>query len=60
MLIVVCDNTEIAEYFFRQISGEHLEDVVITEGKKKGKTEKQTVYRSSPFRELANSAMRKS
>lgn len=59
VLIVVCDNTEIAEYFFRQISGEHLEEVVVREGKKKGQTEKQTVYRDSAFREFANSAMRK-
>jgi type III restriction enzyme len=29
--IVVCDNTEIAEVFFRQISGEHEEDIVTAE-----------------------------
>jgi len=59
VLIVVCDNTEIAEYFYQQISGEHVEEVVLKEGRKKGQTEKRTVYGDSAFREFSNSSMRK-
>jgi len=44
VLIVVCDNTEISKVFYEKISGEHVEEVVITAGKKKGKSEERTVY----------------
>ncbi len=63
VLIVVCDNTEIADYFYRKISGESESDVVTLEDieeveneepeveeettSKKGKAKKQTVYGES-------------
>ena len=63
VLIVVCDNTEIADYFYRKISGESESEVVTLEDiedveneeaeeeeettSKKGKAKKQTVYGES-------------
>ena len=41
VLIIVCDNTQIAEYFFQQISGERIEDV---EGNRSKKKQTRTVY----------------
>lgn len=45
VLIIVCDNTDVAEVFYRHISGEHEEEVEIegSKGRKK-KTELQTKY----------------
>ena len=54
-IIIVCDNTDIAELFYRNISGEDeieivnenlddIEDVEIEEGKKKKKPKTKTVY----------------
>lgn len=43
VLIIVCDNTDIAEYFYRQISGEHIEETVEQKGKRKTK-KRITVY----------------
>jgi len=55
VLIVVCDNTEIAEVFFREISGERVEEVVVKEGKKAGETAKHTVHgESAVLAEFAN------
>jgi type III restriction enzyme len=51
VMIVVCDNTEIAEVFFRNISGEQQVEVVRPDGK----TEKRTVFGPSEvLPELAN------
>lgn len=54
VLIVVCDNTQIAEVFFRKISGEREVEVPSESGKKKVK---KTLYGSNEigFPELANS-----
>ena len=41
VLIIVCDNTKIAEYFFQRISGERIEDV---EGNRSKKKQTRTVY----------------
>ena len=74
VMIVVCDNTEIADYFFRKISGETESEVVTAEdieaeeegedeeeettSKKKGK--KQIVYgRSAILSEFQNTKDRK-
>ncbi|MFQ5436557.1 MAG: restriction endonuclease, partial [Anaerolineae bacterium] len=43
VLIVVCDNTDIAELFYRHISGEHIEETVAQKGKRKV-TKRVTVY----------------
>ena len=43
VLIIVCDNTDIAEYFYRKISGEQVVEVVEQSGEKTRKR-KQTVY----------------
>lgn len=53
VLIVVCDNTEIAEVVFQKISGEKTIEVPSDDGKK---TVKQTVFDegSAVFPELAN------
>ena len=72
VLIVVCDNTEIADFFYRKISGEYesdevtLQDVEDVEneaedeeeaGPKKGKTKKKVVYGPSEvLPEFANTA----
>jgi len=37
VMIVVCDNTKLAEYTFEHISGEHLEDYTDAKGKKRKK-----------------------
>ncbi|QEL17385.1 BPTD_3080 family restriction endonuclease [Limnoglobus roseus] len=74
VLIVVCDNTDIADYFFRKISGESEADIVTpqdveeveagedeepTPGKKE-KAKKQVVYgKSEILDEFANAAARK-
>ncbi len=51
VMIVVCDNTEIARVFYEAISGEKEEESV----RKDGKTETRTVYGPSEiFPELAN------
>src|SRR5262249_22771526 len=50
VMIVVCDNTDIAEVFFEKISGERLVEVP----SEKGKTETRTVYNGSSFQYLAN------
>lgn len=51
VMIVVCDNTEIAKVFFQAISGEKQEEVARPDGK----SEKQTVYGPSEvLPELAN------
>ena len=47
VLIIVCANTDIAEYFYQKISGERVEDVVddsATSGKSKKKNRTKTVY----------------
>lgn len=44
VMIIVCDNTDVAELFYQNISGEHEEEFEITGGKGKAKTEKRTVY----------------
>jgi type III restriction enzyme len=74
VLIVVCDNTDIADYFYRKISGESeseavtLQDVEDVEGgeeedgekSKKGKAKKQVVYgQSAVLKEFANTPARK-
>ena len=53
VLIVVCDNTEIANIFFKKISGEREEEIPQPNGRSK----KETVYEpaSSLLPELANS-----
>ena len=54
VLIVVCDNTQVAQVFFEKISGERTVEVPSEDGKK---TEQRTVYEGSSigFPELANS-----
>ncbi len=43
VMIIVCDNTNIAEHFFEKISGEEVSEVVEENGKQgKGKKKKQT------------------
>jgi type III restriction enzyme len=74
VLIVVCDNTEIADYFYRKISGESdseevtLEDVEEVENEeaeedatpRKGKAKKRIVYGPGEILpELANTPTRK-
>jgi type III restriction enzyme len=75
VLIVVCDNTEIADYFYRKISGESESDIVTLEDvedveneeeeeedttAKKGKAKKQTAFGDSAvLPEFANTAKRK-
>jgi type III restriction enzyme len=74
VLIVVCDNTDIADYFYRKISGESeseavtLQDVEDVEGGeeegdgtgKKEKAKKQVVYgKSAILKEFANTPARK-
>lgn len=55
VLIVVCDNTDIAEHFYRKISGEQVVEVLEQNGKKT-RTRKQTVYgQGALFPELSNS-----
>ena len=47
VLIIVCDNTDIAEYFYRMISGEREVDVLVENGsskKSKKKTETKIEY----------------
>jgi type III restriction enzyme len=52
VMIVVCDNVDIAEVFLQEISGERVVEVPSEDGKK---TENTTVYRGSPkFPVLAN------
>lgn len=53
VMIVVCDNTEIAKVFFQEISGEREEEVVQPDGR----TKKEIVYASDAalLTELANS-----
>ena len=51
VLIVVCNNTEVAELFFQQISGERIEDVPDDDGK----PVPTTVYSDSKFPLLQNS-----
>src|SRR5262249_52389759 len=52
VMIVVCDNVDIAEVFFQEISGERVVEVLSEDGKKK---ETRTGYRGSPkFPVLAN------
>jgi type III restriction enzyme len=43
VMIIVCDNTDLAEIFFRNISGEREEEVSVEEGGKR-KVIKRTVY----------------
>jgi type III restriction enzyme len=74
VLIVVCDNTDIADYFYRKISGESESDLVTLEdvedveagedehepAEKKGKAKKQTVFGASAILpEFANTSTRK-
>lgn len=51
VLIVVCNNTDVAEYFFRQISGERIEQVPGDDGD----PEATTVFDESKFPLLQNS-----
>ena len=57
VLIVVCDNTDVAQLFFEKISGETVEEVEETGGRG-GKTVKRKIKRYNPvgvsFPELAN------
>lgn len=46
VLIVVCDNTDLAEVFFRKISGEELIETIELDAKGKEKTVTKTVYGS--------------
>jgi type III restriction enzyme len=72
VLIVVCDNTEIADYFYRKISGEQdaeevtledVEEVEATEEEetpKRGKAKKKVIYGPSHIlKEFANTPERK-
>ena len=75
VMIVVCDNTDLAEIFYEKISGESEEDLVTQEdveealegdaesngnGRKKGKVKTRTVFGdSSVLAELANIPTRK-
>ena len=60
VLIVVCADTDIAEYFYQRISGEREEEVVDDSSageKRKKKKETKTVYgQDAIFPELANGA----
>lgn len=47
VMIIVCDNTDVAELFYQNISGEHEEEFDVVAGKGKAKTEKRTVYSAS-------------
>lgn len=51
VMIVVCDNTEVAEVFFRKLSGERQTEVLDEDGKAKTKT---VCEASAVFPELAN------
>jgi type III restriction enzyme len=55
VIIVVCDNTDIAQYFFEKISGETEEEVTVMEGKKE-KTMRVKRFNPGgvPFEALAN------
>ena len=45
VMIIVCDNTKIAEHFFEKISGEEIREVIEENNNQgKGKKKKQTVY----------------
>ena len=56
VIIVVCDNTDIAQYFFERISGETEEEIEETVGKKKKITRvKRFNPGGVPFQALANS-----
>jgi type III restriction enzyme len=59
VIIVVCDNTDIAQYFFEQISGETDEEIEEGTGKKR-KTTKVKRFNPGgvPFESLANSENR--
>lgn len=55
VMIVVCDNTDIAEVFFRNISGEQVEDVLEVDQNGKESTVTKTVYGvSKVFPEFSN------
>jgi type III restriction enzyme len=47
VMIIVCDNTDLAELFYQQISGEREEEVAVVDGKDRTKIEKLTVYGGS-------------
>lgn len=56
VLIIVCDNTDVAEVFYRYISGEREEEIEVAGKRGKAKTETRTVYgASSVLAEFANS-----
>ena len=56
VMIIVCDNTKIAEHFFEKISGEEIREVVEENNNQgKGKKKKQTVYgQGQIFPDLSN------
>jgi type III restriction enzyme len=55
VLIVVCDNTDLAEVFYRKISGEEEIEVEVKGHGKRKKIEKRTVYgRGNVFPEFSN------
>ena len=56
VMIIVCDNTNIAEHFFEKISGEEIREVVEENNNQgKGKKKKQTVYgQGQIFPDLSN------
>lgn len=56
VIIVVCDNTDIAQYFFEQISGETEEEIEETVGKKTKITRVKRFSKAGlPFEALGNS-----
>lgn len=50
VLIVVCDNTEIADYFYRKISGEYESDIVTLEDVEEVENEEAEVAEAAPVR----------
>ena len=56
VMIIVCDNTKIAEHFYEKISGEEIHEVVEENNNQgKGKKKKQTVYgQGRVFPDLSN------
>ncbi|MDR0351882.1 MAG: DEAD/DEAH box helicase family protein [Opitutaceae bacterium] len=57
VLIVVCDNTDLAQVVFEHISGERVEEIEGTDDDGKTTTRKERRFSAAgvPFRELANS-----
>jgi len=60
VLIVVCDNTDLAQVVFEQISGESVEEITETDDEGKTTTRKERRFSTGgvPFPDLANSPER--